>query len=522
MLELLVGSFGFRTTFQVTFEKILKTPFGGTTLPLPTIVPLTRSFFEADATVRMNSAGSGSTFELTVYGMGNDIFKLLDPQKTVVHLSLGYADKSNEEVIVGLLTKKGLKAGESFYEAKLEGVDYVFDQLLHPAKNVKETFQKQSVKDVATAICKLAGVTPNIKDDGPTVDNFPCNDITPLQALRDLARRYNFAMQAKDGKLWMGDPSKLGETRLDPMDDGATGTPITARGASPDASAMEGFDFKVAGVPSLRPSDLVTIAGGSFRVESVNHVLSRDGGYRCEGRAVSASASHKDILTASKGSPAQVARQVQENLAKREATRPAVSAGEVNTYDPSQHKTTVDVGQDPKPEMASPSVQAPMRKDPVPLPDKPMASPFAFHKCGLVVPVYPKMRALLVHGWHEPSDAIIDGFLWSDQMTTPGNQAGDWWLCLPTQFDGDSLPTGNGVDDLTDQNGQRVIQVKGMRITVGSGLLNPVGQRPTPGSDEALTIETDQGAKIQVKGQTITMSAGGVTMTIGNGAVSVS
>ena len=69
------------------------------------------------------------------------------------------------------------------------------------------------------------------------------------------------------------------------------------------------------------------------------------------------------------------------------------------------------------------------------LTDKPIASPFAFDKCGLVVPVYQKMRALLVHGWNEPNDAVVDGFLWTSDMTPPPNQAGDWWLCLPTQLD---------------------------------------------------------------------------------------
>ncbi|HWE37626.1 MAG TPA: hypothetical protein VG406_13745 [Isosphaeraceae bacterium] len=522
MFELLVGSFGFRTTFKVTFEKLLKTPLGSTTLPLPTIVPITRSFFEAEATVRMNSTGSGSTFDLTIYGLGNDIFTLLEPQKTVVHLTLGYDDGDTSEVIEGLLTEKSLKAGESFYEAHLSGVDFVFDQLLNPPKNIKQTYPKQAVKLTAGDICGQANVSPNIKADGPTLDSITFNDVTPLDALRDLARRSGFALQAKDGKLWMGDPATLGETRLAPLDDGATGRPVTARGATPGASALEGFDFAVAGVPALRPSDLIQIADGHYRVESVTHVLAREGGYQCKGRALSASASHDDIQAAAKGNPAQVARQLQQNAAQREAKRPAVSAGEVNEYTPGQHTTTVDVGHDATPAMVNPTTQAPLRKDPVALPDKPMASPFAFHKCGLVVPVYPKMRTLLVHGWNEPNDAVIDGFLWTDKMTPPANQAGDWWLCLPTAFDGDGLPTGNGVDDLTDQGGERVIQVKGLRITVGAGLLNPVGTRPTPASDESVTIETDKGAKVTIKGQTIEMSAGGVTLSIGNGKVSVS
>jgi hypothetical protein len=171
--------------------------------------------------------------------------------------------------------------------------------------------------------------------------------------------------------------------------------------------------------------------------------------------------------------------------------------------------------------MTSPTVQAPLRDSPATLPDKPMASPFAFHKCGLVVPVYKKMRALMVNGWHEPNDAVVDGFLWSSDMTPPPNRAGDWWLCLPTQFDADGLPTGPTADDLITVDGQRVISVKGMKISVGAGLLNTAGSRPSPGSDESLTIQTDKGAKITLSGSQIQLTDGAVTVTIGNGKVNI-
>src|ERR1035438_7036619 len=132
------------------------------------------------------------------------------------------------------------------------------------------------------------------------------------------------------------------------------------------------------------------------------------------------------------------------------------------------------------------------------------------------------MRTLLVHGWNDPDDAVVDGFLWTKDMTPPPNKAGDWWLCLPTQLDADGLPTGATPADLTARDGQRVISVKGMRITIGSGLLNQTGSRPAPGSDESLIITTDQGAKLTVKGSQIQMTDGSVTLTVGSGKVSIS
>jgi hypothetical protein len=268
----------------------------------------------------------------------------------------------------------------------------------------------------------------------------------------------------------------------------------------------------------------VTFGKKSYRLESITHELSRDGGYHCRGRALSPDASNQDTQSAGLPSAAQVARQFHQNLTQRERQRPSVSTGDVKSYTTGgagEHTATLNTGLDPQPGQVSPSVQAALRSKPVALADKPMAAPFAFDKCGLIVPVYPGMRALLVHGWSNPNDAIVDGFLWTEQMTPPPNHEGDWWLCLPTSVINGQV-TGSTVDDLIAKDGQRIIQVKGMKITVGSGLLNPAGTRPTPGSDESLTIETDLGAKITLKGQQLEMTDGSVKLTIAKGQVSIS
>ena len=93
---------------------------------------------------------------------------------------------------------------------------------------------------------------------------------------------------------------------------------------------------------------------------------------------------------------------------------------------------------------------------------------------------------------------------------------GDWWLCLPTKLDANGKPTGAAVNDLTTQGGQRVIAVAGMTISIGSGLLTDVGTRPTPGTDESLTIKSDDNATMVTfkKGQ-ITLTDGTATVTVG-------
>lgn len=523
--------FGFRTTFSFTFEKLLSVELLGVTValppvPLPTIPPVSRAFFEAEATIVMPQAGGENHFTATIYGLGNDIFSQLDPLHTLVHISLGYADGNSAEVINGLLTEKHITidSERGLYRTELVGVDYTFDQLQYPVGgNIKgfTSDKGQTIADIAGKICDLAKVAKQIKVTGPAIDPLTFDDQTPLTVLQALARRGGVALQMKDGKVFMGAPADIGQDHKTAITDGSTSKPVATRGSDPKASSNDGQDFDMAGDPTLRPNDTVLFGTDRYRIESVTHKLTSKTGYRCIGRALKASAGVADQKLGGKPAAALVSKAIQDTLDTRNVTKPAVSAGEVSDYTEGKHTAGVSVGAAPTPDMSSPTVQAPLRKDPGKLPDKPIASPFAFGSCGLVVPVYSKMRTLLVHGWNDPNDAVVDGFLWTKDMTPPPNKAGDWWLCLPTQLDGDGLPTGATTDDLITGDGQRVISVKGMKITVGSGLLNQTGSRPSPGSDESLTITTDQGAKITVKGSQIQMTDGSVTLTVGSGKVSI-
>ncbi len=525
-------SFGFRTTFQVTFQKLLPpVSLGGKRVtpppvPLPTIVPVSRAFFEADITIEMPQAGGENNFQLNIYGLANDIFSLLDPMHTIVHISLGYADGSSAEVISGLLTEKRLAPASDncFYEGQLKGVDYVFDQLQYPSSNIMayKSGEGKTLGQIADEICKLANVDSQIAATATdATDPLSFDNWTPLTVLKSLAQRGGYALQVKDGKVYMGAPERLGTNRPVPITDGSTSKPVTARGADPSANSNDGQDFDMAGDPNLRPNDTVTFGTDQYRIETVTHKFTRDGGYRCVGRALSLNAGVADQKMGGKPAAALVGKAIQQTLDARNATKPAVSAGEISDYTPGEHTASVNVGLAPTADMSNPTVQAPLRDKPGELADKPISSPFAFGSCGLIVPVYSKMRTLLAHGWNDPNDAVIGGFLWSAEMTPPPNKTGDWWLCLPTQLGSDGLPTGPTTDDLITEDGQRVISVKGMTITVGSGLLNQTGSRPSPGTDESLTITTDQGAKITVQGQQIALTDGAVTLTIGSGKVSI-
>jgi hypothetical protein len=534
---------GFGASYEVTFAAIPQLgPLAPPPSPveIPTIVPVSSFFFDADIKIDMDATESANRFCLTIYGLGFDIYDLLVPQQTVVQITLGYDDTSSQEVMTGILCEKSITAGDQWYEATLKGKDFVFDRLQRPLQKVNQTFPDKdhpdptigsnpTVKAIATAICKNAGVAIYIpdNDNDPPVTTITFNDVTPFEALNMLVAKTGgnstpkFKLQAKDGKLWMGVPDKLGVAHTTPITDGATSQPLSSCGDTAAANPLDGQIFNIAGLPALRPSDCVILGTSKFRIRSITHKLTRYGGYTCSGVAVSPDAPDEDAQQADRPSASGVAKQLSKNLCQRERKRPAVDIGDVNAYTAGKHTATLDLGYNSTPDMPSPSVQAKLRDQPVPLNDKPIASPFAFNNCGLVVPVYPKMRSLLVHGWNEPEDAVIGGFVWTAAMTPPPNQTGDWWLCLPTQFDGNGNPTGNTVDDLIQQDGQRVIQVKGMKITIGQGLLNSVGSRPTPGSDESLTIEAGNQTSVTIAAGKIEMTDGRIKLTISGGKVSI-
>ena len=144
---------------------------------------------------------------------------------------------------------------------------------------------------------------------------------------------------------------------------------------------------------------------------------------------------------------------------------------------------------------AFPAKDAPVR------PEVPYLTPFAFGETGLVVPHYPGMRAAVLHYQGLPTEPIMAGCLW-EAGTEPGSKIGDWWLSLPTNVSpadtssdptAVSYPSGPASHDLIDASGARLISVKGLRITIGKGLMKDAGTRPDDPPQDVLKIEHEKG-----------------------------
>jgi hypothetical protein len=299
------------------------------------------------------------------------------------------------------------------------------------------------------------------------------------------------------------------------------------------------LNLTVLGHPRLRVGQLARITGlsgvpaGPLRLSRVVHRFTTAGGYTTELGVIAAGAGERAQVTVG----AQVVVDRWRDMVDRaHDDRPFIDVGEITAYASGadgKHLATMHYAQTFDPTVAAPSVAGPVDGG-VDLHEKPIAAPFAFDRTGLVVPVYPAMRALLAHNRGAVNDAVVAGFLWPDNpvLRRPANQPGDYWLALPTGLGEDGLPTGPGANDLIDAAGRRVIQTTGLHILVGADALPEVGTRPVPPDADTITIEHRSGTTITVDAegavsistsdQPITLTNGGVSLRLDGGTVGVS
>jgi hypothetical protein len=181
------------------------------------------------------------------------------------------------------------------------------------------------------------------------------------------------------------------------------------------------------------------------------------------------------------------------------------------------------------------------REHPSPLNGVAYLTPFAWGGCGLILPRYPGTRVALGYRNGEADDPVDLGAIWPSGHA-PVSQPGDWWLLLPVGVPSDQRSSiadtataadhgGKVVHDLTDGDGNRVIEVGELTLRVGRAALKGRSQRPTRAADaDSITIEhADGGSKVvmkqdgsvTIKGPRIELDAGSGTITLKAGNVDV-
>jgi len=423
------------------------------------------------------------------------------------------------------------------------------------------------------------------------------NNNTVLTVLSEIAntKQATAELLVADGMVFLGSPIQydrpdVGPAQLDPSANLATfgkvklkikpKTPAKPKTPSgkPDPNAEKeisavGFNFTALGDPTMRPGQEIVVSGIQtivvngkkdfdssleYRIRNVEHQFSATTGYVCVGAAAEAQtngAAGRDIDSQLKATAAGAATDVASAIKSEAAKNPVVEVTSVKAAgaDNKKHPYRVDLfyGQQRADEQ-QPSIEVAINAQPDHIyTDRPIGSPFAWRKCGLVTPVYPTMKALVAHNLGLATDGIVTGYIWSTlpDLPPPTNELGDWWLCLPIDFDAklllppDQTKNADGtafdwkkfdwsnfdktkaVNDLTASNGCRVIELKGLKITVGADRLKEIGTRPTPGDAEECTIAHASGAVVTIKkaeidvdtgsGPKLTLSSSGITLTDG-------
>lgn len=167
------------------------------------------------------------------------------------------------------------------------------------------------------------------------------------------------------------------------------------------------------------------------------------------------------------------------------------------------------------------------RSQPSRLSGVPYVTPFAWGKCGLVLPRYPGTRVVLGHRGGDADDPLELGALW-ESGHGPDAQAGDWWLSLPAAVPAAARgaladasvpeePTSHASHDLTDADGARVIEVGRLTIRVLPSQLPEPGVRPVPPEEASqhVTIEHQNGSRIVISenGDITIESKGNLTLS---------
>ncbi|RDI68165.1 hypothetical protein [Nocardia pseudobrasiliensis] len=480
-----------------------------------------------------------STFDITLWDLPLDEAKdLAERTRTrsgsdtpiLVEIQLGYFDQPSTRratVMLGAITEtRNEVAADGSLLTRIKGLEragYLLRRQDYPYHKPGESTFEEILADLerrTRVTIGRQGVTGSDRD-------LTIAAGTALSALGDLATRAGVPLAVRAGRAVLG-------TLGDPL----PGARFTAAeniigkrrwdSGSPDLQAASGtttrYELSVLGDPILQIGARVLLEDNEshdLRIESVQHRFSLRSGYTCEVTLLDVDAAHRP--NAVDGAHA-VADDFQSMTRSLLADHPTVDIGDVATYnragagDNGGHRATLNYGQ----RRAASSVDDPVDNRLV-LHDKPMASVFAWDRTGLMVPVYPGMRALLLHNGGEVSDAVAGGFLWSRHADhrPPANEPGDYWLCLPTGVS-DGRPAGKGVNDLTDATGHRVLQAVGLGIEVGTDTLPEVGARPTPPAGETLIIKHARGTTVTIaEDGSVSVTTDGKDVTLGNGQASI-
>lgn len=515
---------------------------------------------DGDASVQMGRGTAGTTFELRLQDLPETLLaRIRAATPSHVRIALGYFDADTGPVVDGICEKVEEDVVEGRFVVTVSGREQALYACGVTPYKASPQGKGLAPATVVAGVLDQAQVPADCVDRRPlvtgalagTLDDPSFQSRTVLGALDEIALAAGAELLIVDRTVILGAPirdDRAAPASFDPQANLAryrlhrtvvSGADDLNAGVDTGDTVVDGFTFTVLGNPALRPGQRVVPSNTSrinqqaeYRIAEITHDFSTTSGYVCRGTALNpaaTSAAARRVAAATEATPAGFARDLRERLRIQLEANPQVELCEVKAA-PARCTADLYYGQAAPAGATQPSIRFPVQHDADHVyAARPVASAFAWRKCGLVTPAYPGMRALVAHNRGLAGDAVVAGYVWTQQPDAPppASQAGDWWLCLPTDFDTTRPPSDStaAANDLTANDGRRALELKGLKITVGAAGMSKLGERPALGDAEVCTIAHASGAVVTIRngeidvdtgsGPKITLGASGITLSDG-------
>ncbi|HEY3595405.1 MAG TPA: hypothetical protein VGL13_16070, partial [Polyangiaceae bacterium] len=470
---------------------------------------------------------------------------------------LGEAPPADSLVAVLKVRTARRRAGERRYELMLECRDWVYDKLdgATPAKGRTSSPDPLSdlyamLDDLGVQVANRApGTQPPSKDGSAT--RLGVGD-RALKHLAEIGRRLEQSRPdrrglgmflVRDGQLYAG-PDRLALMKQYELSQDNGLIHYERAGAYADVAADQPVDAALLGAtrdkvkvvlkgrPDIKPGDFVTLPdldqpsldpvldrsplSGLYYVQSVRHRLSRTESFSTTLYAIYAESREKAWFTSAiaatdSAAPEGAATNAVRRSSRSVSARTFAEVAEVRQTTSQTDKTPAQSlllwrGLGAGDGQAGAATRLEISKQHDTVESVPYATPFAWGKCGLVLPRYPGTRVLVEHRGGDRPDPIDVGALWK-QGNAPNAKPGDYWLILPVNpqkpekladTETPSFDVQKASNDIIAADGTRVIEVGKLTISVGDAALTAPATRPVPDTTGDVVIKHVKGSKITI------------------------
>lgn len=458
---------------------------------------ITNDVLDCDINVLMNTSFEPDSFTIKLYNV-DQLVNIFIVRGSLVTITVGYQSGIVSNLLTGIITNITYEIVNDETVTIIEGIDYIIYNLKQTEINLTLNVPTDIV-EIIRQICFKCGVTLNILSipSGIILPNYTISNTNGFDEIKKLNKRLNYVITSKSSLLYISKLANSGVTCAYITDQiGFKLSKMESVGLDGNGK-VNGYNFYGAGIPTLLPTRLVTVAFtedgifGNYLIENVKHTYNCKTGYVCSGSFIDPFATVNSINNVGNSTVKTLAAQIGEKIKSYCENLPSIDTGILEQGFSNQRTLTAKYGMNNEKNktLVNPSVEANIGENNVFLVKKPVASSFAGNGFGLITPFYPDMRPVIAFNRFDKQDANILGFLWKKGWVIPQHDDGDIMIHHK-----------NHSKFVMKEDGHSNLQFKGLKIEIGSnGLTN---SKPTKTDDGKYIITFDDGSELSYKNGT--------------------